>query len=326
MDERLVWIDVSRYQNPEYMHYEVMAEQGQVKGVIAKCSQGMFGQDRRFVGHLEAGKAAGMWLGAYHWHDPMHDVNRQLSNMREVIRPVVEELSFLALDVEQYWADWLEWSARRVVKIIPGAVISRSAYELVNLMLAEFALPVVVYTRRSFIVSWAPQMSTWIGSYPVWLAQYPYTKDQVMTTWEMFYERYTPRMDGPTLPHGASTWAFWQFSGDKFRLPGSGGLIDLNYFNGDEKTFEVFCETGSLPVAEEPVAEEYMTLYRLNLRDAPGVDEKGALKGKIVGKVAMGKRVKIMGYVRQGADLWGLVGKDLWLAIRFRSVQLMRAV
>jgi GH25 family lysozyme M1 (1,4-beta-N-acetylmuramidase) len=81
-------------------------------------------------------------------------------------------------------------------------------------------------------------------------------------------ENYAPGLSGPALPKGCHGWQFWQFSGDKFYLPGVKGAIDLNYFNGSEAELHAF-------VDRQQVAATVVTLEERLLR----LEEAARLRG-----------------------------------------------
>jgi GH25 family lysozyme M1 (1,4-beta-N-acetylmuramidase) len=54
----------------------------------------------------------------------------------------------------------------------------------------------------------------------------------------------------PSIPAGWSGWTFWQHS-DAGRVPGIGGDVDLNWFNGSEAELQAFIATGGLPDATD---------------------------------------------------------------------------
>ena len=100
--------------------------------------------------------------------------------------------------------------------------------------------PVVIYTRVSFIVEYARPMLSWLKEYPLWLAQYPLLPlPQGRLTWENLQQVH-PRQAGPLLPAGCPSWTFWQWSGDRLKLPGVSSCVDLNFFNGSNADLDAF--------------------------------------------------------------------------------------
>ena len=120
-----------------------------------------------------------------------------------------------------------------------------------KLLEQQLAKKPIIYTGKWW---WEPNMSpapAWVSNYDFWLASYPYAPGRVDITWEVL----------PTvLPTG---WAqpvtngrkplIWQFSGDKFVLPGVVGPIDLNLFDGDENAMRKWA---GLPDVKPPLTLE----------------------------------------------------------------------
>jgi GH25 family lysozyme M1 (1,4-beta-N-acetylmuramidase) len=103
-------------------------------------------------------------------------------------------------------------------------------------------VPLVIYTRVSFITEYARPMLKWLANYPLWLAQYPLLPvPKGKLTWENLHEIH-PRQTAPILPSGCSNWTFWQWSGDRVRLPGVRSCLDLNFFNGSVEELDEFLQ------------------------------------------------------------------------------------
>jgi GH25 family lysozyme M1 (1,4-beta-N-acetylmuramidase) len=221
---------------------------GGVEFVILKASQGSSQRDPRFEQHLHGAHSAGLICAAYHWCDPTHDDGRQAENFLAAIagKPV----AFAAVDVEQYWQDWGEWSYKRVARLIPPGRISQSAQAVAAQINARSGLPTLIYTRASFVREYALPMSAWLPKWDLWLAHYPYGGGRVTCDWEQLRQHF-PRVSGPTLPEGCRAWRFWQFSAEKFILPGAHSPLDLNFFNGDRSELRAWCRLAP-PASPDP--------------------------------------------------------------------------
>ncbi len=236
--ERVFIVDVSRYQRPELLDYALMRAGG-VRMVIAKSSQGAYSKDPCFDEHIRRARLAGLDAGAYHWVDPVYSAEANLANFERSIAGA--PLEALALDHEQYWADWAEWRLAiqgkgKITKILPAGVISACGERMARaISKGDFgrSYRLLNYTRQSFVRSWARPMVKWLKEYDLWPAHYPYSRAKVETTWEELAGRWFPRVK-PLLPDGCKDWRIWQISGDKFILPGSARkVLDVNVFNGD---------------------------------------------------------------------------------------------
>lgn len=223
-------VDVSHWQTG--MDWPLLAKNG-VEFSWMKAAHGAYGRDPSLRAHLKAARAAGIITAVYHWLDPLSPAAAQLENLKHAL--VGLEFSMLALDVEQYWLDWREWQQGTVTRRVPARQISERAQELAELARDWCQKPVVIYTRASFVAAYAPHMHSWLPDWPLWLAMYPYPKGLVSLSWQTLKNNYRPPVTAPALPTGCKGWTFWQFSGDKFILPGCQTALDLNFFNGSRR-------------------------------------------------------------------------------------------
>lgn len=228
---------------------------GGVEFAILKASQGSTQRDPRFEKHLQGAAAAGLICGAYHWCDPTHDDRRQAENFLAAVEG--KPAAFAAVDVEQYWQDWSEWSYKKVARLIPPTRISQSARAVAAEIKARSGMPVLIYTRASFIRDYAAPMSAWLPEWDLWLAHYPYGRGRVTCTWEQLRQHY-PRVSRPALPDGCRAWRFWQFSAEKFVLPGAPSPLDLNFFNGSPIQLKAWCRQESAPAIASSLSPEEM--------------------------------------------------------------------
>lgn len=226
------------------------ARAGGAAFAILKASQGRSARDPRFDQHLQGALEAGLICGAYHWCDPLHNDQEQASNFLEAIagKPV----AFAALDVEQYWQDWSEWQKRSVTRKIPPLRISQSALNTACEIKARSGLPVLIYTRASFVREYAEPMTAWLAEWDLWLAHYPYGSARVSCGWEQLPDLF-PKMNGPALPAGCRQWRFWQFSAEKFILPGAPSPLDLKFFNGSLDQLREWCRIDQAGAPFKPI-------------------------------------------------------------------------
>jgi hypothetical protein len=159
----------------------------------------------------------------------------------------MSNVKLLAVDIEQWWSDWSKWDKARKGQIpwseVPkfsAAKISDASQEIVERLVARYqGLRVIPYTSKGFVDTYSPQMKAWLGNYRGWYAQYPYDYTPVTTTWETFRSAYLPARKEPLVPDGCEA-DIWQFTGDKFYLPGFWqdskrkikSQLDVNFFQG----------------------------------------------------------------------------------------------
>jgi len=240
-------IDASRWDLP--LDWSQL-KTGGVEFTILKASQGCALRDPRFATNLQGAQAAGLICAAYHWCDPTGDDRQQIDNFLTAIEG--KPLAFLAVDVEQYWQEWNEWGSRRVTRFIRPERISQSALSIATAIKARCRLPVLIYTRASFVRDYASPMSAWLPQWDLWLAHYPYASGRVTCNWEQL-RGFFPKISGPSMPPGCRSWRFWQFSADKFVLPGAHSPLDLNLFNGSLDDLRTWCR-------QDPIEPSMKTL------------------------------------------------------------------
>lgn len=199
-----------------------LAENG-VAGVIVKATQGVSVLDPTCAARLQAARQAGLLTGAYHWLDPAQPAAQQV----EFFFAHAASAQLLALDLEQYWSDWADRKNPR--KRFSAKRIADRAMQWLTLVERLSGRRPLVYTGAWFVDEYLAGQAEWLRDYPLWIAAYIYPKTPPITcSWQAFRERYLPITRRPRLPKGCSTWALWQFTGDKFTLPGVSGRVDIN--------------------------------------------------------------------------------------------------
>jgi GH25 family lysozyme M1 (1,4-beta-N-acetylmuramidase) len=260
----IIGIDVSRWQSK--VDWSLLKSNG-VEFVFIKATQGNYMTDQMMVKHVEGANKAGMIIGLYHWCDPTVDAEAQALYFLNAISGLPYKM--LSADVEQQWGDWKEWSNGRVTKIVSPTVISQNAKTILETLTKKTKVPTIVYSRASFINTYAKPAQSWLPKYPLWMAHYPYKATSVRTTWQNFLASYKPSISAPALPAGSTKWTFWQFTGDKFILPGCESMLDINYFNGelaDLNKFAGITTTTTPPVTMPLTIEERLAKLEAQAR------------------------------------------------------------
>jgi lysozyme len=247
-------IDVSRYQ-PQ-MDWALLKSKG-VEFAFIKATQGNYHVDPMMRTHLAGAKAAGMRTGLYHWDDPLETPASQAAWF--LSKTAGLEFDFAVDDSEQQWADWQEWSSGCITQLLSPELISHSAQTIMSIW-EQAGLKTILYTRKSFMESFSRPMLKWCGGKILWLAHYPYNTTRITTTWEEFKAKYLPSISGPDLPEGVNKWHFWQFTGDKFVLPGNAGAIDVNFYNGSIEQLQTLTGKTAVPPEPEPPEEPMPTV------------------------------------------------------------------
>ena len=231
----LLWIDASHWNILDIL----ALKQYGVGGIIGKASSGNYSIDARYVETQIGCSTFQMPTASYHWNDPLNTARSQADKFLATIEPWLNSQLFLMIDQEQWWANWAEWNAARrglipwsEVDRLPSSRINDTCQELLAILKAETGKKVGIYSNGFFVLEWCPEMLGWIDQEYQWWSQYPYNKTVVSTTWSDLIQYYLPPTNEPSFP---SAWPIeqnfdiWQFSGDKFILPGCVGPVDLNY-------------------------------------------------------------------------------------------------
>ncbi len=293
---RALGMDMAKYNSADYN----LLHQNGVEFLVGKASQGDYRKDIKYNTHASGAEGAGMIPAAYHWNDPLSPDIAQADFFLESIEG--SPAKFIWIDVEQEWADWNEWllavqGRGRITKFIPPARISESAFNIVRYIGQNCNLPLAIYTRVSFLNDYAAPMFTWVQRYPLVLAQYPYTLVKVHVSWDEMRANY-PKIWDPILPVNSDRWHFWQFTGDKFYVPGCDTPVDLDFWNGDIDSLTAWAG-GQTPPTPPPPAKEGLCFKvvqdGLNVRTGPGTNFTS------IGKLAIGQVVQVRDVGGSGA-------------------------
>ena len=230
-----------------------------VEFVFIKATQGNYLVDPMLNQYCSDANKAGLIVGLYHWCDPIISASRQADYFLKAISGLTYNM--VSLDVEQYWADWAEWSKHNITKVFSSNQISENGRQVVAAVKTAIKTPAMIYTSSWFINEYAPTAVNWLKDNPLWLAEYPYKTGRLSATWESFKTDNKPKISAPSLPKGITQWTFWQFTGDKFVLPGATSALDVNYYNGNlddlKKMLGIKTETDTRPAP--PTTEERVT-------------------------------------------------------------------
>ena len=233
----LLLFDISKSQ--VISDYELLKKR--TSGGFIKATQGTFRPDKRFSTHWENTRKAGIPRGAYHFWMPgkpktqaklFFDTVNATGDLGE-LPPV--------LDVERKGK---------------ASEVKMCAEEIENL----FGRPPMIYTRQS-IFDFLVGSTTWASKYPLWVANYIKTKDDMLIVWKtnLIEKHVTPEMSKrPAMPKDWTEWQLWQFT-QRGAGPNWGThrtmskQIDLNVFEG---TLEELLALGGTTIDQLPVAIE----------------------------------------------------------------------
>jgi GH25 family lysozyme M1 (1,4-beta-N-acetylmuramidase) len=246
--------------------------------------------DWAYKSHCENTRRAGWSNGTYWVLDPWSTYQEQLE---WVITnwPNIDDLPF-SVDIEVAG----DFSNQKLIKLAGNFL---GAFE------AHYKVKPIIYTGAWFWWNHMDPEPAWERGYDFWLAGYPFTKAPVTCTWEELKSKWIPSLIHWPALRGRQG-AIWQFSGDKFNLPGIKGSIDLNMvtdvvfkkLTGGKKP-GVGAQT--LPAGGRTGT---VTATKLNIRSGPG------LTFTVIGLKSLGDRVEIL---EENKD-WIRIGEGQWVS------------
>jgi len=182
--------------------------------------------------HADGAGAAGMILGVYHWDDPNCTVERQKAFFLEKTSGIPYRMA--VLDMEQDWKSWTEWKKKEITQRFDPAKLCVHGQALDDAVRREVKAPVIIYTRQTWVLEYAPAMVTWLANRnaPLWLALY-LKKQGVPEFGEFPWSK--------RWPEKARNLKFWQFSDGRWKLPGVSQALDLNLWGGTLEELRGFC-------------------------------------------------------------------------------------
>lgn len=257
----ILGVDVSRWQ--QKVDWALLRSKG-VEFAFIKATQGDYRVDPMLEKHLKGANDASMITGLYHWDDPNIPSLRQWEYFDIHTRGMA--FNMIALDMEQDWQSWTEWSQKKITRRFDPTKLSIHSREVDAIFQHNLDKPVVIYTRQTWVQAYCKPMLTWIsaGNRELWLAFYLLGGAAVKLSWEDLKSKFVPHFEkfpwGAGWPASARNLKFWQFSGDKFILPGVDTALDLNLWGGPIEELRSFCKLEPSSPIPLPGGEESLSL------------------------------------------------------------------
>jgi len=313
MDKYHLVIDCSYWQQAlgfgEFKEY--------VEGIIPRSTYGTW-KDLKFREHVKEAVDFGYdHIATFAWFRPMQDVKAQISAVRAQLEDT--PVNFVLADIEE--------SSR-----LSGDMFPRYSPDQLNDLVWQFVsgletlgVNVGIYTRSTWVDSYCPKLVTWMYRYPVWLASYPFAKGRLYMSWRQMLDNYAPKTFSP---YYVKTWGFpktdtdaWQFSGDKFVLPGiyqsesrtTLTPIDLDFVSDRFFTLMTIRDT-DVPIPDPISYIKYrcMAAWGMKIRVAPRADAVDTgLRISYMREFKVYEETKADGYT------WGRIDTNQWTALNW---------
>ena len=172
---------------------------GSLKWAYAKATEGSGYDDPTFKANWAAMKREGMARGAYHFFHPSVNGKAQADHY-------LAQVGAMGAGDLPPMLDW------EVTDGVGRATGEANAQAFIDEIHARTGRATVIYTSPGL---WPSMSSRSFGSNPLWVADWTYDPSGC-----------------PVLPSGWSNWMYWQYT-DKGSVPGIGGAVDRDVFNGN---------------------------------------------------------------------------------------------
>jgi len=221
-------VDVSKYQSPDNIDYDAMADE--VSGVIIRCSYGSvydspYGKEPYFEIHYNEFTNRGIPVGVYFF-------------LTEY-QPVVNQVRTFIEKINQFKARQYPINLERIFgpAYAGQTVMSLNGFPLgywLDVEVESNAPKLKKQTVHDFIQQAEAQLGTSLGIYTSKIMWNDIMNGAYYTNKWLWFAFYGNRSDIPKwIPTGWTRYFIWQYLGDKGRIPGYSGGIDLNEFNGN---------------------------------------------------------------------------------------------
>ena len=290
-----------------------------VLSAIVKATDGHDGFDEMFNKHCDGAKAEGMVLGAYHFFRPWTDhVSIETQAQFFLDKIASQPIKFIGLDLEAY-------TNNPAKKVAPN-VFSQRAKIAANYLASHSSLPLVIYTRNSFIDESAPQIYNWLGNFNLWLAHWRYNAEDSHSgkqsfSWEELVAHHLPPQPGPTVPSSNSDWTLWQWTGEKLTLPGITTLVDLNFFNGTVEDFHRWTKfTTDECIAHSEPGDPALP-HTVSVMAIIKVHSSPSKSAPVVGEINPTVHPNALDICIKDGDKYARIGDNQWIAMRYKGVR-----
>lgn len=306
-------IDLSYY-NPK-TDFEVVSEY--VEGFILRIAYGTT-KDTCFVDFAKRLYKLGKPIASYQWFRPDQDVKAQLEIARQ-------QLTDAGVPMHVGFSDQEQHGRSGYLNLPPhysASDLSKRGRDHVE-GLTTLIKNVGTYTRSSWISERArPTVwgeDAWLYDYLVWLASWPYASKVVSTTWSDFLANW---MVKSFSPYYASGWPnkfadAWQFSGDKFVLPGGDGAFDFNLVSDNMlQLMSTGIQEPEAPAEDSSSVRFEATVLVDNMFRRPKPTKNCT---PLQGRFMAGQKFDVLNFA--GGDVWAELEPDVWGAVYVDGVQ-----
>ncbi|MBI1281570.1 MAG: hypothetical protein GC179_25815 [Anaerolineaceae bacterium] len=269
--------DISHHQNTN-INWQQVFQSGQrfafIRASLVGTETKKPSPDRNFEKHWAAARTVnGLLLGTYHYFLPVPDIREQIEFFVSMVGNRKVDLP-MALDFENSLG-------------VDKETTSRAIADGLQLLEDKIGYRPIIYTGSSWWNSHTVASPRW-SQHDLWIANYG--------------------NPAPVLPRDWINWRFWQWT-EKGSVAGMPGLVDVDWFNGDETQLKLYAasHTTSKPPSPQPDSGYRVeVLSTVNIRKGPGTNFD------IVGSLKTGSQSAVLDVA--GNDIWAQIGTNRWAA------------
>jgi lysozyme len=197
----LFGIDISHYQGIiNWEKVDTIQDSIPVKFVLIRATMGEDSKDKYFNYNWQEASKKNFIVGAYHYYRPNENSTKQANLFIEKVKLQSGHLAPV-LDIEE------------LPKVQVMDSLKKGLLNWLELTEKHFGKKPIIYTGDSYYADFLKTKE--FESYPLWIANYNKIKE--------------PKNNN---------WLFWQFT-DKGKINGINSLVDINIFDGNEKSLKL---------------------------------------------------------------------------------------
>jgi hypothetical protein len=140
-------------------------------------------------------------------------------------------------------------------------------------------------------------------------------------TWEELVANHLPPHTGPTVPPSNTKWTLWQWTGEKYFLPGMITLIDLSYFNGTKEEFYQWTDFTADECTAHSEPGDPVLPHAVKVMALIQVHSSPSKTAPVVGNLDMTATPNALDVCIKDGDKYARIGENQWIAMRFKGVR-----
>jgi GH25 family lysozyme M1 (1,4-beta-N-acetylmuramidase) len=235
--------------------YDLLSANG-VRAVIIRATQGNTITSSAFREQYAMAKKQGWLVGLSHLLDPACTTTgkKEANYFYNIVKDL--DFDFLQLEFSKWWDSFGKVQGTKLDSRMTLAYTQLKDRLSVD---NRSSRPVVIYTSKNFVETYSPRSNnqTQLRKMPLHLAYWHYPEGEVKMEWNNLWSPCWFPTWSPPLPTNSPGYSFFNFTGEKFILPGLYKPANLSLWNSSWKMLQRWC--GKV-YTDEPGGEFKVTL------------------------------------------------------------------